>query len=308
MGEPDTNTSSEVVILLSAYNGEKYVEQQLESIFSQTYPNIRVIVRDDGSTDCTVDILQMYADRGLIELVTGENIGFIKSFTWLLENAGEADYYSFADQDDVWLPDKIERAVTALQRLDDSQPVFYFSNFDYYDQDMQFIAHSKPLKAQFTLSSTLLDFKSRGFTCVFNNKLRQLFLLMDPENLFPHDYLSLLIGASMGDVVYDPQACAKYRRHGTNVSITNESFLKLQIWRIKNFLLKDDFNYKQKFADFYSTYESYLSDENKRFMRLFLNKRYRPDHVFIKMFYPARFRDKLFDELALRFMFFIGHL
>ena len=91
-----------VNVLLSAYNGEKYIREQIESILEQSYKNIEIYVRDDGSKDGTLTILKEYEERGLIHLEAGKNVGFVKSFEWLIANGGEADYYAFSDQDDFW--------------------------------------------------------------------------------------------------------------------------------------------------------------------------------------------------------------
>ena len=100
-----------VAVVLSTYNGEKYVKEQLDSILKQTYKNVEIIVRDDGSKDSTVEIIKEYQEKHKnIKLVVGENLGFIKSFFELLKIA-EADYYSYADQDDIWVKNKIELAV-----------------------------------------------------------------------------------------------------------------------------------------------------------------------------------------------------
>ena len=91
-----------ITILLSSYNGEKYIEEQLNSIFNQTYDNISILVRDDNSKDGTVKILEKYAAQGKLKWYSGENLGCAKSFWDLLCNFGESDYYAFCDQYDVW--------------------------------------------------------------------------------------------------------------------------------------------------------------------------------------------------------------
>ena len=92
-----------VQILLSTYNGEKYVREQLDSLKNQDYPNIKVKIRDDGSTDSTVELISKYITDNKLdwELSKDENIGVVKSFFWLLFNASQKiDFYSFCDQDD----------------------------------------------------------------------------------------------------------------------------------------------------------------------------------------------------------------
>ena len=95
---------SKVVVLMSTYNGEKYIQEQLESILTQTYHNIKIYVRDDGSSDQTLEILKKYENENKIILLKGTNKGFIGSFLTLLKECEEADYYAWCDQDDIWLP------------------------------------------------------------------------------------------------------------------------------------------------------------------------------------------------------------
>ena len=94
-----------VNVLISTYNGEKYIKDQIDSILGQTYPNIRIYVRDDGSSDNTCNILKEYEKAGKIVLFRGDNVKWGKSFLTLLKKAETGSYWAFSDQDDVWLPD-----------------------------------------------------------------------------------------------------------------------------------------------------------------------------------------------------------
>ena len=102
---------------MSTYNGEKYIKTQLDSILAQDYEEIDLLIRDDGSTDSTREILSAYAKKySSITWYSGKNIGVQKSFFDLILKANlERDYYAFADQDDKWLPGKISRAVSILK-------------------------------------------------------------------------------------------------------------------------------------------------------------------------------------------------
>ena len=125
-----------VAVIMSTYNGEKFIREQLDSILNQSYKNIELIVRDDGSKDKTVEIVKEYqAKHKNIKLFEGQNLGFVKSFFELLKLA-EADYYAYADQDDIWIENKIELAVNSLNKLDDQKPNMAFGNSDYYDENM----------------------------------------------------------------------------------------------------------------------------------------------------------------------------
>jgi rhamnosyltransferase len=298
-----------VKILMSAYNGKKYIEQQLESIFSQTYKNIEIFIRDDGSTDGTIELLQEYEKNGEIELVTGENLGIWKSVFWLAANTGGADYYSFADQDDIWMSDKIERAVNALEKTEQEKPTLYICNFDFYDEEMNFSSHRNRLGVELTFINALVNFIAYGFTCVINEKMRHLFLQMPADVQFYHDYLFLILATAFGDVVYeDGYVGAKYRRHGKNLSVSNESALTLLIWRIKNFLLNDEFKYKEKWGKFSEVYAEDLDDRNKEILSWFTKPGYGFKNAMRRTFYTKRYREALLDELALRVMFVVGKL
>ena len=108
---------NDVVVLMSTYNGEKYIKEQIDSIFAQTYQGrITILIRDDGSSDATKETVQALAKSDLRDVVfiEGENCGPQKSFLNLIQSAPEASWYFFADQDDVWDDDKIEIAVNAM--------------------------------------------------------------------------------------------------------------------------------------------------------------------------------------------------
>lgn len=107
-----------VNILMSTYNGEKYLREQIDSIMNQTDVNIILTIRDDGSSDGTIQIIEeaknSYPDK--IVLFIGENVGYRKSFLELLKLSQDSDYYGFADQDDVWLPEKCTKAIKCLKK------------------------------------------------------------------------------------------------------------------------------------------------------------------------------------------------
>ena len=118
-----------VNILLSSYNGEKFIAEQIVSLLAQDYPAVTIHIRDDGSSDGTVDVIRRFTDRPNVKLYEGENVGYRRSFAWLLSNCRGADYYAYCDQDDHWMPDKISRAVKALDRFDENTPAIYIGDF-----------------------------------------------------------------------------------------------------------------------------------------------------------------------------------
>ena len=97
------NSKKIVCVLLSTYNGEKFLREQLESVFSQEDVTVKLSVRDDGSSDSTLDILKEYEKEGKLTLTIGENIGWAKSFSWLIKNAPKADSHTVLRGESLWL-------------------------------------------------------------------------------------------------------------------------------------------------------------------------------------------------------------
>ncbi|MGI8548912.1 MAG: glycosyltransferase, partial [Gemmatimonadaceae bacterium] len=127
-----------VQVLLSTYNGCRYLPELLESILAQSGVDTRLLVRDDGSTDGTPELLRQYADVGALDMSIGPNIGVTRSFLWLLGNASaDCDFVAFADQDDVWLTEKLARATTALARVADGVPAMYCSALTLVDSGLR---------------------------------------------------------------------------------------------------------------------------------------------------------------------------
>lgn len=298
-----------VKVLLSAYNGVRYIEEQIESILGQTYKDLELIVRDDGSTDGTIDILRSYEEKGFIQLELGKNVGFVASFFWLIEHAGEGDYYFFSDQDDVWFPNKIEMALEKLKNADDSKPVLYFSNYDFYDGDMRFIAHHESNGNKLSFRNSIVDCAPLGFNSCFNKKAYEITIANMPQYSQGHDWWMYMLCSGLGEVIYDDRATVKYRRHNANVSGEEVSFLQFQIWRFKKLFLNGYFKKIQdQIIEFENLFGNQLSKENQKVLALFTKRGFHPINSIKKVFYPKYFRQKLIDEIFLRLVMLIGRL
>ena len=130
-----------ICVMLSSYNGEKYIKEQIDSILAQKIDGEMILlVRDDGSTDETKQILNEYRSKyNNISWYTGDNLKAAKSFWDLVNSAPDADYYAFCDQDDVWYPDKLVRAINALEK--EAIPALYASNVVVVDQNLNSIGN-----------------------------------------------------------------------------------------------------------------------------------------------------------------------
>lgn len=213
------NKQIEVVILLSTYNGEKYVEEQLESLFSQTYDNIKICIRDDGSSDSTLAIFEKYKSHMNVAVLNGKNKGYKKSFLEMLYTVPDADIYMFCDQDDVWEKDKVQVAVEKLKKI--AIPAIYTSNVRYCDETLQVLGESR-FHDNANIWKALLYNQAVGCTIAMNNALRQKIMEVslneiDFNNVYSHDCWVYRICLAVGGInVFDETPHILYRQHGDN--------------------------------------------------------------------------------------------
>lgn len=307
-----------VNILMSTYNGELYIREQLDSIFSQTYQNFQLFVRDDASDDRTLEIIESYKknlskeqeDKFVIVPNPGkENWGYMKSFWWLLNNCAEADYYAFCDQDDVWLPDKIECGVEKLNEKLGSIPLLYTARFDYYSGNMEFQEHGIVYPYKVSFDKVAFYTPAFGFTIIINNCLKEIALKSKDLTNIPHDAWCLKIAAAFGSVIYDKRITAKYRRHDSTVTYASASKWKLVKEWVRNDILKGNLEERYWFLDrFEEEYSDNLSTKEKEFIQLFRMKKNGPKLAerIKRIFYKSRLRPTLGGEIALRICFLLG--
>lgn len=208
-----------VCVLLSTYNGEKYLRDQLDSLFKQEGVELSVFARDDGSTDETIAILEDYsAKHSNMTYYTGENIKPAQSFFDLMRKAPICDYYAFCDQDDVWDNDKLSIAVSILEKEDHSKPNMYYSNLRIVDQDLVFyrLSHAEP-SVQENKYSVLTEDMATGCTIVFNSVAEEMIRNNTPKYCSMHDTWVYMVCKFFGNTVYDFDAHISYRQHGDNV-------------------------------------------------------------------------------------------
>lgn len=212
-----------VCVLVSTYNGEKYLEEQLNSLIKQEGVALTILVRDDGSKDGTCEILNRWQERGLLTWYTSKNLGFAKSFMDLLKSAPKADYYAFCDQDDIWLPNKLAVAVKRLSEKEEKAGL-YCSNLTIYRDGVsgRLMHPENPIQ---TLQSSLVASYSTGCTQVFSHKLREIVLENPPQTLCAHDLWLFHSAMLFGGVCYDKQAHILYRQHGGNQIGSKDSFM-----------------------------------------------------------------------------------
>jgi glycosyltransferase involved in cell wall biosynthesis len=201
---------------MSTHNGERYVAEQVDSVLAQTHPTVRLLVRDDGSRDGTVDVLRRYANDPRVSLVEGENLGLPHAFFRLIDMADDdAEYWALCDQDDVWVPDKLARAVASLAPLGNS-PALHCARVLVTDERLRpLYAHPLPRRGP-SFANALVQNIATGCTIVFNRAARDVLRSRWPEFCVMHDAWIYLVVAGTGTVVYDPEPAVRYRQHDRN--------------------------------------------------------------------------------------------
>lgn len=261
----------QVVVLMSTYNGDKYLEEQINSLINQEQVDIRILVRDDGSTDDTHKILEKYHNKGVLDWYAGKNIGWRKSFMELLYHAPIADYYAFCDQDDIWLPNKLHSAINAIESENlPNTPILYGSNLFIYKNG---ITSSKlNLNVKYTKQSALIRALTCGCTLVFNKSLYTLLKQHKPLYIEAHDSWVYIVAIYLGKVILDSNAYILYRQHDSNQIGAKKSF-KDRLIRGYNNLIRTKKNKSKREAaeEFLRVYNSYLSEEDKIIISKFSN-------------------------------------
>lgn len=226
-----------VQVLLSTYNGEKFLKELLDSVLSQDYPNVSILIRDDGSGDGTSGILSAYQDLPNIEIIFGENVGAIKSFFELLKRVAEdTDYIAFCDQDDVWMKDKISRAVFDLEKKVPGQiPGMYFSRYAIVDEKLKLLGYSQVPKRAPSFENALVQNIATGCTVVINKQARLRIIKEFPREVRMHDWWIYQVVSALGNVIYDPVPSVLYRQHSSNIVGAKASSLGRWMNRLKRF-------------------------------------------------------------------------
>lgn len=253
---------NEVTILLSTYNGEKYLEEQLKSIVSQKGVKTKVLVRDDGSNDRTCDILDDWTRKFALVWYRGENIGPARSFMHLLRQAGDSCYYAFSDQDDYWLSDKLKVAVDKLEAYE-KRPALYFCQTELVDKNLNRVS-SVIIHPRLTFGESLVYQFVGGCTMVMNWALRDIILKYDPQYLGMHDVWIYDVAQAIGaHVVFDHIPHILYRQHGGNV--IGQSTSVMTEWKHRaGRLVKRDLHSRSKVAqEIYKGYYDMMPEENR---------------------------------------------
>lgn len=206
-----------VLVLLATCNGEKYLRQQLDSIYAQEDVEVSIFATDDGSTDSTIAILEEYQKEHPLTIHHhGEPHEFTYNFidAIFINKDTSFDYYAFGDQDDVWMKEKLSSAIKALK---ENNKNVYSSNLTIVNENLE----GETLMNDDSIQkcnkyNAVFENVATGCTIVFSKSFKDLLVTYYPKNIYLHDYWVYLVSLYTDNYIYDPRSFIKYRQHGCN--------------------------------------------------------------------------------------------
>lgn len=299
-----------VQVLISTFNGEKFIRAQIESILSQLPADGQITIRDDGSGDGTIAAIEAIADAR-IHLIHGNNLGFGGSFMRLIQEATiEADMVMLSDQDDIWFQDKIQRSWQALAHLSET-PALYCSAQRLTDSDLNPLNDTKPWVRPPAFENAIVENIVTGCTAAFNRKA---LLLLQKKNdlskIYFHDWWLYLVMSAFGKIIYDPQPSLYYRQHGNNVIGHGAGLLMRQLQMLK-FLLKHDWAniLVEQVYEFNKSYRHLLNENQRRIIDAHFSITEKSISLRPKLFFKNDlWRQSRIHEIPLRILLLRWHI
>ena len=299
-----------IVVLLSTYNGEKYLKEQIESILNQkTSYHLDLRVRDDGSTDETVAILKSYekAYPSRVKVFYEKNIGYIKSFFELIRDAEGYDYYALSDQDDIWLEDKIEIAIKTCEECAYGGPLLYGSSSFLVNDQLEIMGETQKNLKGITWDNLLIQNFFPGHSQVFNDALCKLLKTeVDCSKIYVHDFWITYIAFLHGKVIFDNQSHTYYRQHGTNTVGFGKNSVEWIVGRLKRISNNDNKKIATQIGYFYDTCAGYMDEELKEKVGAFIHSQ---TSLWRRISYLRKtklYRQKGFETILFKILYLLG--
>lgn len=305
-----------VAILLSTFNGAKYIAEQLDSIMGQTHADWILHVSDDGSTDATCQIVREYIELnppGKITLHVGPGKGFAQNFLSLVRNDEiVADYYAFSDQDDLWLPGKLERALQFMEEAEAEAecPFLYCSRTRLVDEAGNPLGYSPLFKRPPCFGNALVQSLAGANTMLFNNPTRELLRPVPLEaDIISHDWLVyMLVSGCGGRVIYDAVPYIDYRQHNDNLVGANVGFSE-KLKRLLRVIGGTYSRWNESNLALLGRFESCLTEANRQALVDFSAARRATGwKAWVLLGRSGVFRQSSLDDLAMKVAALIGKI
>jgi glycosyltransferase involved in cell wall biosynthesis len=300
----------QVEVLLATYNGSQYVVPLMNSLLNQDYKNIKIIVRDDGSNDNTLEVLNRYTSYENVSIIEGEHEGVPESFFSLLQlSSSDSHYFAFSDQDDVWQRDKISRAIGFLGRLPQELPSMYCSRVLIVDEMLNPIDYSPIPKRAPSFENAIVENIATGCTIVINKAARDLLLNNSPKNALMHDWWTYLVVSAFGEVFYDPEPRILYRQHSSNVVGCKIGFINRWSSRVERFLKYSSLRRPTRQAmEFDEIYGASLPKDKKLVLDRFIDGRNTHMGRVLYALNGEIYRQSIIDSIILRVLILLNRI
>jgi len=272
-----------LTILMATYNGARYLEKQLDSILNQRYPHWELIIRDDQSTDDTVNIIKAYCEKDdriqCIQYGSAHGTAcrnFSALFDWAYEN--NKGYILFADQDDIWLDHKLERSLAGLLKNESIHgtdfPLLCYSNLSFIDEEDHRVEAHLPLPPRLSLQVLINENYAWGCTMILNRAAVQKIKHIPTESV-NHDYYAALVIAAFGQNILIDENLILYRQHQKNVSgnVDKMTFMSRfnRYFKDTDYMLKPLIDNYNLVHSFFNRYRNELQEDQVKMIHAFLH-------------------------------------
>lgn len=295
-----------VQVLLSTYNGEKTIARQIGSILEQTDIDVHILVRDDGSTDNTVQVLEHLVERNSdkIQLIHGVNVGWRKSFLELILDAPDSEYFAFSDQDDIWFPEKLIKSVKAMETSDFDAQLVHVQSLE-VDEMLHPLPSQKlkiPCPQSFEMAIVTEIFQ--GCSMVWNRTLMTVLRNNIPSHPeIPHDFWVGLIGYLVGSIHFISEPLFYHIRYANNSSTDGNVFRGREM-RLRK-VLASTYAYLNPAEDLLNS-SIQINPIHKRFLERVVRSRNNFGIRMLLVLNPKFRRPSLFSTLLLKLLVILG--
>ena len=298
-----------VEVLLSTYNGVRYLPELLESMWKQEYPNITISVRDDGSVDGTDTLVaQLLLNREGARFAAGKNLGVANSFLTLLADVSEeARFAAFCDQDDVWMPTKLSRAVEALAGIEG--PALYCSAIQLVTDDLSTVGMYRRNVRGPSFANALVENIATGCTIVLNREAIDLLRSRIPEQPVMHDAWCYLVVSAFGTIIYDECAHTLYRLHESNaIGLAKTPVSDWTRRLIRHMKTGRERVFSRQASEFERVFGPILPEQTASTLYTFLSARCRRVSRFRYALSGEAYRQRRLDNAVFRVLFALGRV
>lgn len=302
--KPGSTPRPPVSVAMATYNGAKYLEEQLDSILSQTLAPAEIMVCDDLSGDGTRAILERYQSKGWLRFsVNDTRLGYLGNFKKAVSLTHPGHYISLSDQDDCWLPRKIEASMKVMLGIEDgTRPAMVYSDLILVDEDKRLLNTSFRNELgqdgyRHCLDTLLFGGFVNGCTMLMNPLMRSYFATIPDRKLMTHDTWIALIAYTFGQVGPVPGAQIEYRRHSSNATDLLGLKKKTRLERIGSEVIsafqKTELFEKELLCaeNFYTAFSEKLDKDQQKLIQRFLRlkgKSYIEKKIALRLFFRGK--------------------